>query len=144
MKKIVSVIMTTVVLMVILCSCKNTVDVLTNQYVDFNKVYTECELDSSYATVASDGSYLKIEAEKPDDDLKYSDSSKYIEKAKILVNALSVYEDINRNLGLPESLDEKIGHTSGLDGKQTEEYDNVKVTWSYNANSGLMILYERK
>jgi len=144
MKKRVLVIMMTVVLMVILCSCKNTVDILTNQYVDFHKVYAECELDSSYATVASDGSYLKIAAEKPDDDLKYSDSSKYIAKAEILVNALSVYENINRNLGLPESLDEKIGHTSGLDGKQTEEYDKVKVTWSYNANSGLMILYERK
>lgn len=135
MKKIVSVIMTTVVLMVILCSCKNTVDVLTNQYVDFNKVYAECELDSSYATVASDGSYLKIEG-------YYGDRTS--KELKTVLDASKAYPIVNRQLGLPESLDEKIGHTSGLDGKQTEEYDNVKVTWSYNANNGIMILYERK
>ncbi len=111
--------------------------------LNFHDVYSECGLDYTYATVGSDGSYLKIEAEKPDRG-DYTFEFEYKQKMEILSNALSAYKDINRNLGLPESLDEKIGHTSGLDGKQTEEYDKVKVTWSYNSSNGLMILYERK
>lgn len=103
--------------------------------VDFQSIYNECDLNSAYATVASDGSYLKIS-------FKASDIKSY--NRDIYKNAPDSYININRKLGLPESLDEKIGHTSGLDGKQTEEYDNVKVTWSYSSSNGVMILYERK
>jgi len=53
-------------------------------------------------------------------------------------------EHFNSALGLPASLWEKMQHTSGKDGKQTEEFDNIKVTWSYNANSGIYALYEKK
>ena len=103
--------------------------------VDFQSIYNDCDLNSAYATVASDGSYLKIS-------VKASDIKSYnVDDYK---DVLKAHVKVNRELGIPESLDEKILQANALDGKQSEDFDNVKVTWSYNSSNGLMILYERK
>lgn len=97
---------------------------------DFQKIFDECELDSSYATVASDGSYLSIDTNPKDKD-DYTDYAAY----------LSLYL-INAELGLPDSLMEDMGHTSSLDGKQTETFEDVTVTWKYHPDRGLEVTYK--
>ena len=101
--------------------------------VDFQKIYRDCDLNRAYATVASDGSYLKIS-------FKASDIKSY--NLNNYKNAPDSYVRINRKLGLPEVLNEKIETATALDGKQSENFDNVKVTWSYSPSNGVMILYE--
>ena len=97
---------------------------------DFQAIFEACELDSSYATVASDGSYLSIDTNPSDID-DYTDYAAY----------LSLYL-INDELGLPDSLMEDMGHTSSIDGKQTEEFENVTVTWKYHPDNGLEVTYK--
>ena len=97
---------------------------------DFQKIFKECELDKSYATVASDGSYLSIDTNPKDKD-DYTDYAAY----------LSLYL-INEKLGLPDSLMEDMGHTSSLDGKQTETFEDVTVTWKYHPDRGLEVTYK--
>ncbi len=97
---------------------------------DFQAIFEKCGLDSSYATLASDGSYLSIDTNPKDKD-DYNDYVAYV----------SLYL-INDELGLPDSLMEDIGHTSSLDGKQTEEFENVTVTWKYHPDKGLEITYK--
>lgn len=45
-------------------------------------------------------------------------------------------------LKAPESLVSKMNATSGLDGMQTDSWDGIKVTWSYNGNSGFNAVFE--
>lgn len=97
---------------------------------DFQAIFDACELDSSYATVAADGSYLSIDTNPYDID-DYTDYDAY----------LSLYL-INDELGLPDSLMEDMGHTSSLDGKQTEKFENVTVTWKYHPDIGLEVTYK--
>lgn len=52
-------------------------------------------------------------------------------------------QDINKALELPDSLETKMGQTRSIDGRQTEEYDNVTVSWTYHPDKGLEVLYEK-
>lgn len=59
----------------------------------------------------------------------------------------SVWEnivDINKMLGLPDSLTEKMKSTRSMDGRQNESYDNVAVSWTYHPDKGLEVMYEAK
>lgn len=96
---------------------------------DFKKIYDElCK--SSWATLASDGSYLRIDT-NPYDREDYIDYEAY---ATIIA--------INGLLELPESLSEKMGETRALDGRQEQRYENVTVSWAYHPDSGLEVMYE--
>ena len=99
---------------------------------DFNQIFnTYCQ--STWAEVGSDGSYLLIDTNPynwDDDGLAYP-------------AAYDAVKNINVFLGLPESLITKIGETRGIDGKQSETYDDVGITvsWSYHPDKGLEIMY---
>lgn len=97
---------------------------------DFNQLFTDCELDSEWATVGSDGSYLKIDTNPYDED-DYTDYAAFF----------SIYA-INEKLGLPDSLAEKMEQTSALDGRQSETYEDVTVSWKYHPDYGLEVTYE--
>lgn len=97
---------------------------------DLNQIFAECALESKWANVGSDGSYLSIDTNPYDLD-GHSEYSAY----------LGVLE-VNEKLGLPESLTEKMNRTSALDGRQTETYDDVTVSWKYHPDQGLEVTYE--
>lgn len=90
------------------------------------------DMEITYYEVASDESYIKIDTNP------YDVEDFYVAEASQLV------ADVNAALGFPESLYEKMTTTRALDGKQTDESGNFKVTWSYHPNSGLNVLYEKK
>lgn len=91
--------------------------------------------ESTWADIASDGSYLKIDTNPydwDDDGVAYTD-------------AYYAIEDVNAALGLPDSLFEEMGSTRGMDGKQTRTYSdkNLEVSWSYHPDEGLEVTYRK-
>lgn len=109
----------------------DTLDVVVKSGPDFEAVYDEyCESD--WATLARDGSYLSVDT-NPDNIDDYYD----------IVALLSI-PLINEALGLPESLWEDMNHTRALDGRQTADFDDITVSWSYHPDNGLQITYKAK
>lgn len=105
--------------------------VTSSSRVNLKKVYDEIGGDGYCCTISSDGSCLQIDTNPSDIDDFYSDSAwKMVEKA-------------NEVLGLPDSLEEKMEDTTALDGRQTEKYDNVTVSWKYHPDNGLEVIYEK-
>ena len=96
-----------------------------NDIVDASAAPECCE-------VASDGSYIKIDT-NPNDTKKFY-SAEYMQTV----------QDINKALGFPESLYEKMLQTRALDGRLTDENDTFSVSWSYHPDKGMSALYERK
>lgn len=97
---------------------------------NFKTLY-ETYLDSSYAQVAEDGSYLLIDT-NPSDRNNYS-STKARNGLVAAVNALE----------LPESLLQKMANTRAIDGMQTQTYDDLEVSWTYHPNKGLEVLFSK-
>ena len=95
---------------------------------DFNAIYNEF-CSSSYAKVATDGSYLSIDTNPLDID-DYFNSDAYL-----------AITEVNEALGLPESVINKMGQTRALDGMQTYTGKEVEVTWSYHPDNGLEVIY---
>lgn len=101
--------------------------------IDFNQIFTDCELDSQWAVVGSDGSYLTLDT-NPEDKEDYS-SMAWVFREIVKVNS---------ELGLPDSLNEKMKNTTSLDGKQEQDFDDVNVSWKYHPDTGLEVMYELK
>ncbi len=97
---------------------------------DFAAVYKKIKGDGYYCKISNDNSYITIDTNPLDLD-DYSSYSAY----KMVVEA-------NRALGIPESVDEKMNQTTALDGRQTETYSGVKVSWKFHPDSGLEVMYE--
>jgi hypothetical protein len=95
---------------------------------DLQKIYNEC-CDSSYATVTNDGSCLTIDT-NPSDIEDYSND-----------DAIAAIFDVNKALGLPDSVIEKMSATRSVDGRQSYLGDGVEVSWTYHPNNGLEIQY---
>lgn len=98
---------------------------------DFKALYNKyCE--STWADYGSDGSYLSIDTNPydwDDDGLAYP-------------AAYSAIADVNSALGLPSSLLNDMGETTGADGKQSETFDDITVTWKYHPDKGLEVTYK--
>ncbi|MBR3667909.1 MAG: hypothetical protein IKN66_12275 [Ruminococcus sp.] len=98
----------------------------------------------------SDGSFIKISVQFEKSDARTSamreaeDSYSGIlfDKNVRLFGELTEY--LNDKLNLPKSLNERIDSTSGQDGKQSQEFDNVTVTWSYHSNDHYEVMYSKK
>lgn len=98
---------------------------------DFLAVYNKyCK--STWAKLGNDYSYLSIDT-NPYDREEYSMSA-----------ANDAIEDINRELGLPESLREDMGQTSWSMGKQSQTFESIGLTvaWTYHPDKGLEITYK--
>jgi len=95
---------------------------------DLVAIYNEY-CSSDYASVASDGSYIAIDT-NPNN---YDDYNDY--------EAMSAIYAVDDALGLPDSVEQKMGQTRSLDGMQTYEGDGIEVAWSYHPDNGLEVIY---
>lgn len=100
---------------------------------DFKKLYDEIESNVKYGwEVGSDGSYLMADTNVYDLD----DSS----------NSAIWYsiKDMNKKLGLPNSLDNDMAQTTWSMGRQNQTFENagVTVTWTYHPDKGMEVTYK--
>ena len=101
---------------------------------NFKKLYDEYCL-STWASVGSDGSYLYVDTNPFDEDDNGNDYPA----------AFTAIRNINNELKLPDSLINDMANTTGLDGKQFEEFSDagVSVSWKYHPDSGLEVTYKK-
>ena len=59
-------------------------------------------------------------------------------------NALEAIKYANKDLGFNDSVYSKMLKTSALMGRQSEETDKYKVSWTYHPDDGLEVTYEKK
>lgn len=83
-------------------------------------------------TLGSDGSYLSADTNVYDLD-DYSNTS-----------ILYEIKDMNKSLGLPDSLWNDMLNTTWSMGKQQETYENIgiKVSWTYHPDKGMEVTYK--
>lgn len=98
---------------------------------DCDSIFNEVSSLNSYSCeIANDGSHLYF----------------YADKYGLGVGSATSYNAsmINAELGLPDSLYEKMKNTRPIDGTQTETYSDLglKVSWNYSSSNGLIVLYE--
>jgi len=105
--------------------------VITSAGPDLHTIYNDY-CTSSFATVASDGSYLAVDTNPSDID----DHMDY--------EAYSAIMSINEALGLPESVLNRMGQTRSMDGIQSYSTDEIEVTWTYHPNKGMEVNYSLK
>lgn len=97
---------------------------------DLTQIYNDI-CDSSWASIASDGSYLSIDTNPYD-----SESGGNAESDAIL----GILE-VNEALELPDSVINKMGQTRAMDGMQSATGDGVEITWTYHPDNGLEVIY---
>lgn len=98
---------------------------------DLQAIYNQC-CSSTFAVLASDGSYLYVDT-NPNDIDDYTDYDAY---AAIIA--------INEELGLPESVLNRMNQTRSLDGVQSYSTDDLDITWTYHPDNGLQVNYSLK
>lgn len=96
------------------------------------KIYNTYCSGSSCAKVGADGSYLSIDTNPYNRD-DYTDS-----KAITLIN------NVNEELDLPDYLLDEMSKTNSLMGRRTETFDKqgISVSWSYHPDNGLEVTYK--
>lgn len=98
---------------------------------DLEALYNEY-CTSSFATVASDGSYLSIDT-NPNDKEDYFD-----------MDAYEAIVAVNEALGLPESLLNRMNQTRSIDGVQSYSTDELEISWTYHPDNGMQVNYSLK
>ncbi len=96
---------------------------------DFNKMYSDIA-DESWCTIASDGTWMKLDTNPYDIDDSHNSSAWY--KIK------SVLSD----LGFSSSVSEEMNETTALMGKQSASTKGYEVTWSYHPDRGLEAMFK--
>ncbi len=89
------------------------------------------EVCKKWVTVMRDGSGIKIDTNPRNIEEFYDD------------DALKAVRRINNALGMPDSVIEKMLSTRALDGRQSQTYNGITVSWTYHPDAGLEIVYER-
>lgn len=98
---------------------------------NFNRMYADIA-GESWCTIASDGSYMKIDTNPLNID-DYSNYSAYLKLA-----------EINKDLGFSAAVFDDMGSTRAMDGKQTAESSKATVSWRYHPDQGLEVTYSWK
>ena len=98
---------------------------------DLQAIYNDY-CSSSFATLATDGSYLNIDTNPSDKD-DYNDYEAYV-----------AVTNINAALGLPDSVINRMNQTRSMDGIQTYTTDDLEISWTYHPNRGLEVSYTLK
>lgn len=99
---------------------------------NFKKLYKEYG-NPVWADVASDGSYLSIDTNPYDEE----------DNGAAYYAAYTAIKNINKELGIPDSLLEEMEQTTSSDGKQSEEFKNITVSWKYHPDKGLEVTYKK-
>lgn len=113
--------------------------ILSISTIDFSAKYSYMA-EEPYCTIASDGSYIELDSNPYDYD---NDSYLYI-VSDYTSEVVDAVEQINSDLGFTQALSQKMNETNALQGKQFEENDKYKVTWTYHPDKGLNVIYEKK
>jgi len=125
MKKIVALLSLSLVL--VLAACNGTTAVTLSS--------VHGDLDTSVrwlTTLASDDSYIALTVTRlcP----RTEDS--------ILCDRSHALNDILDGLGFESNVIRRMGETRALDGRQTAENDNFRVSWTFHPDDGLQVLFE--
>lgn len=96
------------------------------------------DVSEEWITVGDDGSYIAIDTNPDDID---SDDFGLLEYAAMEAAGGKI-EEINRSLGFPSSLLQKMNKTTAMQGTQTDTVGKVTVSWSYHPDNGLEVTYE--
>lgn len=107
---------------------------------DFNDMYPGLDSEK-WCTIASDGSYLKIDTNPTNKD---SDDITWTDYENLILPANEKIEQINKDLGFSSALYEKMNTTTWSMGKQTDSNDKYVVSWTYHPDKGLEVMYEIK
>ena len=101
---------------------------------DFSQLY-EDHCSSLWAEVGADGSYLFLDTNPYDID----------GMGALYRQAAEAMEQINKELGLPDSLYKEMITTVRADGKQSETFEEqgVTVSWTYHPDKGLEVTYKK-
>lgn len=100
---------------------------------DFKSAY-DSYCDSTWATLNPNATTLELDTNPSD--IEGGSFMGYWYSSKL--------KDINRMLGLPDSVYNKMSNTRALDGRQTETFGVVEVSWTYHPNQGLEIIYTKE
>ena len=98
---------------------------------DLQAIYNEY-CTSTFASIASDGSYLFIDTNPSDKD-EYTDYDAYL-----------AIMAVNEALGLPESVLNKMNQTRSMDGIQSYSASELDIDWTYHPDRGLEVNYTIK
>lgn len=98
---------------------------------NFEKVYKDMGL-SRYLKLSDDKKSLTADT-NPNDVKDY-----------FIKDAWDKVLEVNKKLGLPDSLAEKFNNTRAMDGRQTQTFGKITVSWTYHPNNGLEVIYEKK
>ncbi len=110
----------------------------TYTYMDFYTVYADCGCESPWATVNSD--YLIIDTNPYD----YNYNSDPSLSTTYATSAIEAIKKINAKFDLPSYLYQDMIETSALNGRETYETPNYRVTWTYHPDKGLEVRYVKK
>lgn len=77
-------------------------------------------------------------------DLAAGNDSLQLDSPATALNTYETYHCLADKTSMPESVQDKIGQTNAYSGMQSDSWDNIKATWSYNGNTGLSITLERR
>ncbi len=99
---------------------------------DFNKLYDEY-CSSIWADVGADGSYLRIDTNPYDED----------DNGLAYYDAYLAIQNVNGALGMPDALLNTMCETTGADGRQSQTFDKVSVSWKYHPDAGLEVTYTK-
>ena len=104
--------------------------------INFKEKFAEYE-GEEWCEFAEDGSWMKIDTNPNDEGITQD------------IIGLGLYlemeiPEINKELGFPDSVNQKMIGTTYNDGLLEEETDDVKMSWRYSDQRGLELLYENK
>lgn len=85
--------------------------------------------DESFCMVSEDGSYLMIDT----DPLDFGDY--------ITDGSDDAIQNINADLGFPDSVYAQMCSTRALDGTQEYEKNGINVSWTFHPDNGLEVIY---
>lgn len=90
--------------------------------------------NSIWAKVGNDGSYLSIDTNP----YNYDDGD-----YRYIFVAHAAIENVNKKIGLPDSVYDSMNHTSALMGRQSQTFEKlgVVVSWTYHPDNGLEVTY---
>lgn len=107
--------------------------------IDFSAKYSYMA-DEPYCTISSDGTWMSLDS-SPND---FNGNLVSFIVNDYTVEVMDATTEINSDLGFSQAINEKMNHTTASQGKQTEENEKYKVTWSYDSYKGFSVLYEKK
>ena len=112
----------------------------------FDRIVSDMLKQYPYANNAraADGSYLTIDTNPNDkdvDDLLYTEVDLFYKQQN---DSMEGIQYVNKELGFSDAVWQKMLQTTSLMGRQTEENEKYRVSWSYHPDSGLEVMYEKK